>query len=209
MLRLHTFGGCFLERDGAPLETASAYRKALALLAIVAAAGERGISRDSVVALLWPDSDDERARTALRQLVHALRNQLDAQDLIGSAAELRLNAAVPSCSVSLRKGPCFDCTQFGGVSAGVTRERASRARSPARGHSVSCALCSPIRQWSVVPAANPRELVDVHVQVLEPSRHVGWNERPRAAVAADFTRAVDLCDDVDLPAGAAAAEEHW
>ena len=35
MLRLQTFGGCSLERDGVRLDTASAYRKGLALLAVL------------------------------------------------------------------------------------------------------------------------------------------------------------------------------
>jgi TolB-like protein/DNA-binding SARP family transcriptional activator/Tfp pilus assembly protein PilF len=100
MLRLQTFGGCFLERDGVRMDTASAYRKGLALLAILAAAGERGMSRDAVLALLWPDSDEERARTSLRQLVHQLRNQLQSPDLIPSSPELRLNPQVISSDVA-------------------------------------------------------------------------------------------------------------
>ena len=99
MLRLQTFGGCHLERAGVRLDTASAYRKGLALLAVLAAAGERGVSRDAVLALLWPDSDDERARTSLRQLVHQLRNQLQAPELIPSAPDLRLNPEVISSDV--------------------------------------------------------------------------------------------------------------
>ena len=100
MLRLQTFGGCSLERDGVRLDTASAYRKGLALLAVLAAAGERGVSRDAVLALLWPDSDEERARTSLRQLVHLLRNQLQSPDLIPSSPELRLNPQVISSDIA-------------------------------------------------------------------------------------------------------------
>lgn len=100
MLRLHSLGGCYLERDGVRLETASAFRKGLALLALVAAGGERGLSRDRAVALLWPDSDDERARNALRQLIHTLRGQLDAPELLLPSAELRLNPAAISSDVA-------------------------------------------------------------------------------------------------------------
>ncbi|HSK19240.1 MAG TPA: BTAD domain-containing putative transcriptional regulator [Longimicrobiales bacterium] len=82
------------------MDTASAYRKGLALLAVLAAAGERGVSRDAVLALLWPDSDEERARTSLRQLVHLLRNQLQSPDLIPSSPELRLNPRVISSDVA-------------------------------------------------------------------------------------------------------------
>ena len=99
MLRLQTLGGCSLERDGVRIDTASAHRKGLALLAMLAGAGDRGLSRDAAVALLWPESDEERARTSLRQLVHLLRNQLNAPDVIASSPELRLNAQTISSDV--------------------------------------------------------------------------------------------------------------
>ena len=90
MLRLRTLGGCFLERDGARLDALSGQRKALALFAVLAAA-EHGVSRDSLVALLWPEVGEERARTSLRQLIHALRSQLSAPSLLLPSADLRLN----------------------------------------------------------------------------------------------------------------------
>ena len=71
MLKIHTFGGCYLEREGIRLDTLSGQRKGLALLALLAAAGNRGLSRDALLAYLWPESDDERARTSLKQLVHS------------------------------------------------------------------------------------------------------------------------------------------
>jgi DNA-binding SARP family transcriptional activator len=75
-------------------------RKALALLALLADAGDRGISRDRVVAYLWPDSDEERARTALRQLVHVLRTLSGEPDLVVTAPELRLDASVVTSDVA-------------------------------------------------------------------------------------------------------------
>jgi len=90
MLRLHTFGGCFIARDGARLDALAGQRKGLALLAVLAASGERGVSRDALLAYLWPDSDEERARTSLKQLVHTLRQQLRAPELLSTAAPLRL-----------------------------------------------------------------------------------------------------------------------
>lgn len=91
MLQLHTFGGCYLAEAGARLDSLTAQRKALALLAILAVAGKRGVSRDSVLALLWPESDEERARTSLKQLVHSVRQQLRAPDVLLSSTEIRLN----------------------------------------------------------------------------------------------------------------------
>lgn len=100
MLRLVTLGACYLERHGERLETASAHRKALALLALVTAAGERGISRDVAVALLWPDSSEERARTSLRQLIHSLRTRLDAPNLLLSSPELRFDPQIITSDVA-------------------------------------------------------------------------------------------------------------
>src|SRR6185503_5126239 len=97
MLRIRTFGGCHLERDGARLDELSGQRKALALLALLA--GANGVTRDSVVAFLWPDSDDARARTSLKQLVRTLRRQLG-DELLVHTSELRLNPAHVSSDVS-------------------------------------------------------------------------------------------------------------
>src|SRR3712207_6154829 len=108
MLRVHTFAGCSVERDGARLDALSGQRKALALLAVLAAAGERGVSRDTVLSYLWPDSDEERGRTSLKQLVHPLRAQHPAPALRIDPAELR------------RK------RQFGGSGAGDFRAAIAR-----------------------------------------------------------------------------------
>lgn len=61
------------------------------LLAIVALHGERGIARDRLLALLWPESTTERARGALKQTVFTLRRDLGIDDLLLGTAELRLN----------------------------------------------------------------------------------------------------------------------
>ncbi len=100
MLRLFTFGGCYLTSDGARIESVSAYRKGLALLAAVASAGTRGLTRDAAIALFWPESDEERGRTSLRQLLHALRTQTSTPELLLPSPELRLNPACISSDVA-------------------------------------------------------------------------------------------------------------
>lgn len=91
MLRLKTFGGLAIRRNGAPVEGAGAQRRRLALLALLAEAGERGMSRERLLGLLWPDSDLERGRKNLAQAVYALRRDLGADELITGTADLRLN----------------------------------------------------------------------------------------------------------------------
>ena len=89
MLALRTFGGLSLERDGQPLTELSGNRKALILLAILAADGP--IGRDRLLTLLWPESDTERARGALRQTLHLIRHTMAMGDVVTGTAELQLN----------------------------------------------------------------------------------------------------------------------
>ena len=51
-------------------------RKALAILALLAVE-RRPFARDELAALLWPESDDESARGALRRTLSVLRAALD------------------------------------------------------------------------------------------------------------------------------------
>ena len=75
-------------------------RKALALLALLAAYGRAGVSRDAVLAYLWPDSDEERARTSLKQLVHTVRQVLGDPRVLQSSPTLRLDPARISSDVA-------------------------------------------------------------------------------------------------------------
>ena len=69
------------------------HRRRLALLAVLAAAGERGRTRDQLLALFWPEASQLRARRSLDQLLYALRNSTSAA-LFASADPVRLNPDV-------------------------------------------------------------------------------------------------------------------
>ena len=90
MFRLRTLGGALIEGPEGPLTGAVSQRRRLALLSLVAAS-RAGVSRDRVVALLWPESDDEHARHALAQLVYTLRRDLGRDVITGSATSLRVD----------------------------------------------------------------------------------------------------------------------
>jgi len=94
MLYLRTFGGLVLENGAGTPTGAGAQRSRVALLAVLAASGERGISRDSLLALFWPESGIEQARGALKQAIYALRRDLAEPDLIRGSASLSLNPDV-------------------------------------------------------------------------------------------------------------------
>ena len=99
MLYLKTFGGLSVAVDDAPGGGAAQQRKTLALLAILAAAGRTGLSRDKVVAYLWPEADAEHARGLLKQACYALRRDLQQPDLFLGTTELRLNPVVIASDV--------------------------------------------------------------------------------------------------------------
>jgi DNA-binding SARP family transcriptional activator len=119
MLRLETLGGLALAGSGPGVAT---QRRRLALLALLAAA-DRGLTRDRLVAYLWPESPTDNARHALEQLVYALRRQLGDAVLLGPDP-LRLNPELitsdvaefeqalargaPADAVTLYRGPFLD-----------------------------------------------------------------------------------------------------
>ena len=99
MLRLLTLGGLSLSADGAPVTGAASQRSRLALLAVLATAGPAGVARDKLLALLWPESDGERARHALKQGVYALRRDIGTENAIVGTATLSLDASIVASDV--------------------------------------------------------------------------------------------------------------
>jgi eukaryotic-like serine/threonine-protein kinase len=99
MLHLKTFGGLSVEIDGIPGTGAAQQRKTLGLLALLAASGQRGLSRDKLIATLWSETDAEHGRGLLNQACYALRRDLHAPELFLGSIQLRLNPAVISSDV--------------------------------------------------------------------------------------------------------------
>ncbi len=99
VLRLLTFGGLSLVNDGAPVTGAASQRSRLALLALLATAGPAGVAREKVLACLWPESDDERARHALKQSVYALRRDLGNENAIAGTTTLTLDPTIVASDI--------------------------------------------------------------------------------------------------------------
>src|ERR671916_2679809 len=89
--RIETLGGLVVAGGTAPLTGAATQRKTMLLLAVLAAVGAQGISREKLLGLFWPDSDDARARNALKQALHILRRDLRDPELVTGTSALRLN----------------------------------------------------------------------------------------------------------------------
>lgn len=101
MFRLKLLGGASIERhDGVLLVGRVAQRHRLALLALLSCPPGRGLSRDKLFGLLWPESDTERARNLLKVSVYELRKALGDDALLSATDELRLNPEVVGSDVA-------------------------------------------------------------------------------------------------------------
>lgn len=100
MLRINTLGGLSVGGLPAGAPGAAGQPRRLAILALLARAGDRGLTRDKVVSLLWPDADEERARRAITQALYALRQDLGAEEVILGVKDLRLNPEMISSDVA-------------------------------------------------------------------------------------------------------------
>src|SRR6266571_1759796 len=86
---------------GRELRILLAQPRRLALLAYLAAATPQGFHRrDSLLALFWPELDQEHARAALRQALHVVRDALGA-DAVASRGDEEIGLAFDhvSCDV--------------------------------------------------------------------------------------------------------------
>jgi serine/threonine-protein kinase len=106
MLRLRTFGGLTLSRGAENLTGAVTQRRRLAVLALLAVAGDAGVSRDKFLAYLWPESAADRARHVLNQLLYAQRRQVGNESLFVGRKTLRLNPAVIWSDVAAFEQAC-------------------------------------------------------------------------------------------------------
>ena len=98
--RLTTFGTLALigPADDIVFGSHGHHRRRLALLAVLAAAGDLGRSRDQILPLFWPEATQTKARHSLEQLLYALRGSID--DAVFSGVNpLRLNPEVVESDV--------------------------------------------------------------------------------------------------------------
>jgi DNA-binding SARP family transcriptional activator/TolB-like protein len=110
--------------DGALLAGRAAQRHRLALLALLALAPGRALSREKLMGYLWPERDTEHARQLLNQAVYHLRKALGEEAILSAGDDLRLNPEViradvaefesalerddPESAVALYRGPFLD-----------------------------------------------------------------------------------------------------
>ena len=102
LIQLHTLGALNLQKDGVEVRSVLSQPKRLALLVFLASARPRGFhSRDTLLGLCWPESDDAAARNALRQALHYLRRSLGEEALTSrSDRDVGVDPAVVWCDAA-------------------------------------------------------------------------------------------------------------
>ena len=99
MYALRLLGSIALEGPDGPVSDRATQRRHLALLALLAAAGRDGCSREKVSACLWPESPSESAGHSLADTIYRLRKELGEDAIEGRSTTLRLNPAVVRADV--------------------------------------------------------------------------------------------------------------
>ncbi|MEO5816087.1 MAG: BTAD domain-containing putative transcriptional regulator [Gemmatimonadaceae bacterium] len=87
------------DETGEPMGGAAGQRRTLALLTLVAASGDAGLSRDKIVGMLWPDVEAERARHSLTQALYAARRALRCDELFIVGNDVRIDAELMTSDV--------------------------------------------------------------------------------------------------------------
>jgi DNA-binding SARP family transcriptional activator/TolB-like protein len=97
---LRLLGGISLHAgDGTALTGRAVQKRRLALLALLAMSKARRISRDRILACLWPDSQPEQARHLLSVSLYDLRKGLGENAIISHGDEIELSACAVTTDV--------------------------------------------------------------------------------------------------------------
>ena len=169
---LTLFGTPLLQpRDASPLAGRAAQRHRLAMLALLALAPGQRLSRDKLIALLWPESEPERGRNLLNVSTYTIRKVLGETALLTAVDDLRLNPDVVST----------DALEFM-----VAAEQGDHARAVAlyRGPLLDGFFLSDAPEFERWAEQERKRLAGEHDRVLEAIAEGAERER-------DFSRAVE------------------
>ncbi|GAB5519977.1 MAG: hypothetical protein RhofKO_22280 [Rhodothermales bacterium] len=96
---LSLFGHAAISGPKGPLTGRIVQKRRLALLAMLASAGEAGVSRERLIALFWPDHDDAQARRLVADALYVLRRELQKDAILTHGDTVRLNPAIVASDV--------------------------------------------------------------------------------------------------------------
>jgi DNA-binding SARP family transcriptional activator len=99
MFTLRLLGSVSLDGPNGPVAGRAALRQRLALLALLAVEHPRPLTRDKVIALLWPDSGTDEARHLLRDSLYLIRSALGDPSVVSAGDDLRLSSERLTCDL--------------------------------------------------------------------------------------------------------------
>ena len=181
MLSLRLLGGLSLQGDRTTLTGPATQRHRLALLALLAVSRSRTLSRDKLIAWLWPERDVEHARNLLSQGVHALRRAMGEAAIVSTHDGLRMDPAAVACdlvafedaiaagelerAIGLYTGPFLDgfhlpgASEFGhwvdGERDRLRRSYARSLESLAEADEAGRAWSSAVERWRSLASEEP------------------------------------------------------
>src|ERR1041384_6899487 len=97
-VRLYMLGRISLERDQCEVSGDATQPRRLALLALLAASGARGLSRDKILGFLW--AEHPSPRSILNEALFVLRGALGKSSICSAGDFLRLNPDELWCDVA-------------------------------------------------------------------------------------------------------------
>ena len=92
MQRLIVFGGLSIATADGPLSGRAVQRRRLALLVLLAAVRHRGVSRDKLIAILWPTASAETGRHYLSDSVYRINQAMGGDVIVAAGDDLRLDS---------------------------------------------------------------------------------------------------------------------
>ena len=96
---LKFLGGAVIQTGDTPLGGPAAHRHRLALLALLAVS-DKPLTRDKLIAFLWPERDAEHGRNLLKVAVHELRKLIGEQAIRTTGDQLSMDMTAVRCDVA-------------------------------------------------------------------------------------------------------------
>ena len=185
-------GGASLRGADGLVAGEPAQRHRLALLAVLAAAHPRPVSRDRLMALLWPERDTRRGRALLSLSVHVLRRTLGADALPGAGDALGLDAGRLDVDVVGMVAACTDGDPEGAAArwGGPFLDGFHLADSPefARWADSERERFSGLFTWALAGTAEARRARGDRVGAAEAWRRLGAHDPLGSATAVRVMR---------------------
>jgi DNA-binding SARP family transcriptional activator len=88
---LKLLGGASIQTPSGPMAGRATQRRRMALLAMLATARARGVSRDKLIAYLWPEQDAEHGRPLLSDSIYRVNQALGGEAIASTGDDLRLS----------------------------------------------------------------------------------------------------------------------